>query len=285
MVRTGKILLAIMLAATLLAGCGGKDNPPSDSPSESPSETATQSPEAPAGIGLLSDGVLQVGCEIGYPPFEVFADDGTTPIGLDIDLATALAAQLGLEVQFVNTAWDGIFSGLDANKYDCIISAVTIKADRMEEMDFTQPYIENWQSISVKKGSPPVTSMDGLNGLRVGYQGETTSDEYLTELIEAGAIVCEVSPYDKVLNCYDDLRFGRLDAVLADSTVADGYIAREPDMFEITWLQSSDPDAEAEKFGVAVKKGNKLLLDTLNAAMQTLEENGRLDEIRGEWLS
>jgi polar amino acid transport system substrate-binding protein len=258
---------------------------PPDTPDAQPSETSPATTGPAEGVALLTPGVLTVGSEIGYPPFEFFADDGVTPIGLDIDLATELARELGVEVRFENTAWDGIFAGLDVDKYDCVISAVTIDADRLLTMDFTQSYIENWQSITVKKGSAPVTSVEGLDGLRVGFQGETTSDDYLNDLIDSGALTCEMNPYDKVLGAFDDLRLGRLDAVIADSTVADGYIAREPDNFELSWIQSTDPGAEAEVFGVAIKKGNTQLVDALNAALQKLEASGRLDEIRSEWLS
>jgi polar amino acid transport system substrate-binding protein len=256
-----------ILSAALLAGCGEKADKPQDA------------------VAFLTPGVLTVGSEIGYPPFESFADDGVTPIGLDIDLAREIARELGVEVRFENTAWDGIFAGLDANKYDCVMSAVTIDAGRLLEMDFTQSYIENWQSITVKKGAAPVTSVEGLAGLKVGYQGETTSDMYLADLIDSGALVCETYPYDKVLGAFDDLRLGRLDAVIADSTVADGYISREPDNFELTWHQSTQPGAEAEVFGIAVKKGNSQLVDALNSALQRLEESGKLDAIRKEWLS
>jgi polar amino acid transport system substrate-binding protein len=310
MKKFAMILLACLLSAALLASCTPSADPappsgsepsdetsqepvsPSETPEEEPSDTLdttgagepSQAPEAD-GAALLTPGVLTVGSEIGYPPFELYADDGVTPIGLDIDLAKEIAKDLGVEVKFENTEWAGIFAGLGADRYDCVMSAVTINAERLLEMDFTQSYIENWQSITVKKGSVPVTSVDGLSGLRVGYQGETTSDEYLNALIDAGTLTCETFPYDKVLGAFDDLRLGRLDAVIADSTVADGYLSRQPDDFELSWSQSTEPGAEAEVFGIAVKKGNTQLVDALNAALQRLEASGRLEEIRQEWLS
>jgi polar amino acid transport system substrate-binding protein len=312
MKKFAMILLACILSAALLASCAPSAEPtppsasggaPDSAPTElesppgtpdaqpaetSPATTGAAEPSAPPpaeGVALLTPGVLTVGSEIGYPPFEFFADDGVTPIGLDIDLAKEIARELGVEVRFENTAWDGIFAGLDVDKYDCVMSAVTINAGRLLEMDFTQSYIENWQSITVKKGSAPVTSAEGLDGLRVGFQGETTSDEYLTNLIDSGALTCVLNPYDKVIGAFDDLRLGRLDAVIADSTVADGYITREPDNFELTWHQSVDPDAEAEVFGVAIKKGNAQLADALNSALQRLEASGKLEDIRQEGLS
>ncbi|MDR3238819.1 MAG: transporter substrate-binding domain-containing protein, partial [Clostridiales bacterium] len=207
-----------------------------------------------------------------------------TPVGLDIALGQAIAEELGLQWEVEDTAWDGIFAGLDINKYDVVISAVTIDEERKVTMDFSTPYIENWQAIVVKKGNPPVNSMLELNGLSVGYQQATTSDKILKRMIESGGIECAVNEYDKVLNAFDDLRLGRTDAVLCDSTVADGYLAREPDNFEITWIQSSEEGAEAETFGVAMKKGNAKLQEAINVALDNLSKSGQLDEIRKNWL-
>lgn len=235
--------------------------------------------------GLLNNGVLKVAMEIGYPPFEYYADDGVTPMGMDVELAAEIAKILGVRIEYEDTAWDGIFSGLDIDKYDAVISAVTINATRIEDMDFSTPYIENWQSITVKTNDPAVTSMEGLNGLIVGYQDATASAEILEEMIATGAVSCTTAAYDKVMNAFDDLRLGRVNCVLADSTVAEGYVNREPDQFEITWHQKNVSGAEAEKFGVAVKKGNAALQDAINKALKQLEDNGTLDRLRSTWLS
>jgi len=309
--------MAFSLIAAMLPGCGGVTTTGSGgadtaaasseavaAASTAPSETVAAASEtaAPADasseavaanadanastgdLGLLKPGVLQIGCEIGYPPFEYFGDDGTTPIGFDIDLGDAIAQELGVQPVRVDTAWDGIFAGLAAKKYDCIISAVTINADRAQTMDFSTPYIENWQSIVIKKGNTPITSVKGLEGLKVGYQGSTTSDDYLNNQIKTGVLNCQTFPYDKILNCFDDLNLGRLDAVICDSTVADGYISREPDKYEISWLQSSEAGAEAETFGVAVDKGNTQLLNAVNDALQKMKDSGKLDELLKSWF-
>ncbi|GHV41117.1 basic amino acid ABC transporter substrate-binding protein [Clostridia bacterium] len=237
-------------------------------------------------VGLLNADTLKVGMEIGYPPFELFADDGVTPIGLDVDLANALAKELGVKVDLQNTAWDGIFTGLDIDKYDVVISAATIDPDRKLVMDFSDPYIKNWQSIVVRKDSAPITSVQGLAGLKVGYQESTTSDDYLNDLIDSGAVSkVETFEYDKVTNVFDDLKLGRLDAVICDSVVSDGYILRDPDSFVLSWIQSSEPGAEAEEFGVAVKKGNTKLKTAIDAALKKLKDNGELDKILNNWLS
>ena len=263
-----KIFTALSLIAALLPGCAGS--------------AATSG--SGGDIGLLKAGTLQVGCEIGYPPFEYFGDDGTTPVGFDIDLGNMIAEELGVKKVLIDTAWDGIFAGLSAKKYDCVISAVTINAERAQTMEFSTPYIENWQSIVVKKGNPPITSVKGLDGKKVAYQGSTTSDEYLNNQIKTGVLNCQTFPYDKVLNCFDDLDLGRVDAVICDSTVADGYVAREPAKYEISWIQSSEKGAQAETFGVAMDKGNTKLLNAINSALKKMKDSGKLEELRKTWF-
>ena len=262
--RISALLLGIFVSLALFTGCNKASK---------------------TDIGLLTSGVIKVGMEIGYPPFEYFADDGTTPIGLDVDLATAIAEHLGIKVEFEDTAWEGIFSGLGIDKYDVVMSSVTINGERMQTMDFSNPYIENWQSIVIKKGSPPITSVEDLEGLLVGYQGATTSDDYLADMIATGVVNCQVAAYDKVINCFDDLRLGRIDAAIVDSVVSEGYVEREPDVFEITWHQKNVVGAEPELFGVAIKKGNTKLQEAINGALAALEQSGKLDEIRQNWLA
>jgi polar amino acid transport system substrate-binding protein len=211
-------------------------------------------------------------------------DDGGNPIGFDIDMGKEIAKILGVPIEHQDTAWEGIFAGLDIDKYDAVISAVTIRGDRQLVMDFSDPYIENWQAIAVRKGDPPVTSLEALNGLNVGLQASTASHDLLDEMIELGQLSCSISPYDKVLNAFEDLRLGRVDCILTDSTVAEGYVRREPDVFEISWHQKDEPGAEAEIFGIAMKKGNTLLVNAINDALRQLEANGKLDELRSEWL-
>jgi polar amino acid transport system substrate-binding protein len=236
-------------------------------------------------VGLMQSGKLKVGSEIGYPPFEYFTDD-MTPVGLDIDIANEIAAKIGAEVEFVNTEFTMILTGLDTNQYDIAMSAITINGERKEQVDFSTPYVENWQAIVVKKGSAPIESMKGLEGLKVGLQDGTTSHEFITDMIDSGQLTnTEPSAYAQVLSAMEDLELGRVDAVLTDSTVAEGYISREPDLYEITWHQQDDAGAQAEQFGIAVKKGNSDLLKAVNDALAELEKSGRLNELRGEWLN
>ena len=277
MKRILAILCALAMAALLFAGCGG-----TDTPTEPPT---TSFENQPAELQLIVPGTLTVGTEIGYPPFEQFADDGTTPIGLDIELATKLAEMLGVAVAFQNTDFEGILDGLGTDKYDVVMSAVTITAARKEKVDFSSDYIENWQSIVVRKGAEPVDSPEGMNGKTVALQKATTSTEFLDKLTSTGAITCTDRPYEKVMDCFNDLKLGRADLVLCDSVVAEAYVEREPDEFEISWHESTVEGAEPELFGIGVKKGNADLLDAINAALAELEASGWMDDLRQRWLA
>lgn len=146
-------LIAVMTAC-LFAGCGSKkdenanDATVTDETQVTGDETGDEDADASentidmSNVTLINDGVLTIGAEIGYPPFEDFADDGTTPIGFDVDFAKALGEKLGVDVNFINTSFDGILGGIGVN-YDVVISAVTINDERKENCLFSTPYITN----------------------------------------------------------------------------------------------------------------------------------------------
>ena len=102
-------------------------------------------------LNLVEDGKLIIGLEAGYPPMEYTDDSGLEFIGFDIDLAKKLGEMFGLEVEFVNTSFDGIFAGLDKGQYDMIIAAVSITPERQEAYEMTEPYISNKLVIVTNK--------------------------------------------------------------------------------------------------------------------------------------
>ena len=227
-----------------------------------------------AGGLTLEKGTLTIGMEIGYPPFEYFDTDGTTPIGFDVQLGKALADKLGLEVDFIDTKWDGIFAGLNTDKYDVIISAVTITPERLEEFNFTKPYIGNAQALVLLKDTElTVKSPEECTGLKVGYQAETTTDIYMTKLKKEGLDFKE-KEYEKVINVFDDLSLGRIDVAACDSVVALNYANAEDSKYQIVWQGTAD-----ETFGVCIKKGNDALTAKLDAALAEIKAEGKLTEI------
>jgi polar amino acid transport system substrate-binding protein len=225
----------------------------------------------------IKSGVLMIGMEIGYPPLEYYADDGVTPAGFDVEMGKAVAAKLGLEPEFVDVAWDGIFAGVQTEKYDCIMSSVTITPERLDTLNFTRPYIGNAMTIVVAKNSPiRIEKPEDIAGYRVTYQAETTADIYATRLADSG-VRFDTFEYDKVMNCFDELKLGRVDVIVVDSLVAFEYLDREPDAFQFAWQGTAD-----EQFGVALKKGNDALTAELDRALDELFDDGTMLKISND---
>jgi len=223
----------------------------------------------------IEKGKLKVAMEIGYPPFEYFAEDGRTPEGFDVELAKEIGKRLGLTVEFVDTAWDGILAGLDTDRYDVIMSAMTITDERKVNYDFAQPYVGNAQAIILSKNSKvSVTKPEDLSGLRVGYQAETTSDFFIEKYAKDHGFKFKANEYDKVMNAYDDLQFGRVDAVVSDALVAVDYLGKPNTVFVQVWAGTPD-----EYMGPCVKKGNKALLDKINKAIDDIKADGTMKKI------
>jgi polar amino acid transport system substrate-binding protein len=229
-----------------------------------------------AGGLTIEKGTLLVGMEIGYPPMEYYGEDGKTPIGFDVDMANAIAAKMGLKAKFIDTAWDGIFDGVNTGKYDCIMSSVTISPERLAAHNFSKPYIANNLAIVLLKGSSVrINSPSDLAGLGVAYQAETTSDFYLADYGKANNINFTTYEYDKVMNCFDELKLGRVDAIITDKLVAVDYVAGADSPFEIVW-EGSDL---GEFFGICMKKGNDALTAEIDKALDALFADGTMLKI------
>ena len=266
---------AVLMSATLLAGCGTKVED-----TGAVSSAQTESKYDLSGVTLMSEGVLSVGEEVGYPPFEDFAEDGTTPIGYDVDIITEVARRLGLKVNIINTAWDGIFAGID-NNYDVVCSACTITEERKQSMAFSTPYISNYQAVILKAGDTrTISSFNDLDGMTVALQKETTSDELISDYKSTGTINVEIVANEKILSCFTQLDNGEVDAVVVDSTVADGYLAKNPDAY----IYAYKDEAEAEYFGIAMGKDNTALKAAIDQALADMEADGFIAETYAYWF-
>lgn len=229
-----------------------------------------------ADAATIKDGVLMVGLEIGYPPMEYFDTDGATPIGFDVEIAGALADYLGLELELVDTSWDGIFAGVDTGKYDCIISSVSITPEREEQFSMTRPYVSN-HTVLIVPNESEVDSLEALNGHSTAVQAETTSDDYMKE--HGAELGVELFQYDKVINCFDDLKAGRTDTVFTDSVVAAYYLGDDAANYKTVWEND-----ELEPIGICLKKDNTALTETLDAALDALAADGTLGTIAEKYF-
>jgi polar amino acid transport system substrate-binding protein len=221
----------------------------------------------------ITPGVLTVGMEIGYPPMEYMDADGK-PTGFDVQMAKAIGKKLGLEVQFVDTAWDGIFAGIDTGKYDCAMSAVTINDARLRAHNFTKPYMANTLAMVLLKDSKVTAqSPEECAGLNVAYLEESTADTYMTALAEKG-LKFTPREYEKVIYGFNELELGRVEVVVTDLMVAYDYIAPADSPFKIVWKSTED-----DKFGVCLKKGNDALTAEIDKALDALFADGTMLKI------
>ncbi|MCR4946291.1 MAG: transporter substrate-binding domain-containing protein [Lachnospiraceae bacterium] len=277
-----KRIVAALCAAMMVLGlsaCGAGNAGGQSAGQSSGEDKPAASTIDVSGAKLMSDGVLSVGCEVGYPPFEDFAEDGTTPIGYDIDIITAVAEKLGLKANIINTAWDGIFAGIGVN-YDVTCSAVTITPERQETMIFSTPYINNYQAVVLLADDDrKVESFNDLDGLSIALQKETTSDILMSDYKSTGTIDVQIVANEKVTSCFTQLQNGEVDAVVVDSTVADGYI-NSSDAFKIVYKDESEP----EQFGIAMAPDNTELQKAINQALAELEAEGFIKETYDYWF-
>lgn len=242
----------------------------------SSTEAATDAAALTAEVTTIKDGTLMVGVEIGYPPMEYFDTDGATPIGFDVEVANALADYLGLDLELVDTSWDGIFAGVDTGKYDCIISCVSITDERKEQFNLTKPYVSNHTVLIVPNDSE-IDSMEALNGHSTAVQAETTADDYMKE--HSAELGVELFQYDKVINCFDDLKTGRTDSVFTDSVVAAYYLGDEASNYKTVWEND-----ELEPIGICLKKGNDGLTQAIDDALGALSADGTLGTIAEKYF-
>lgn len=227
----------------------------------------------------IKEGVLTIGTEFGYPPFEYLDEDGKTLIGFDVDMWNEICRRINLEPKFYDTQWAGLFSALETNRYDCVISAVTITPERQKKFLITKPYIQNGQCFIInKKSGIDVPAPENLEGLKVAYQAETVSDVYVTELVEKG-MKFETFEYDKLLDAFDDLRFGRVDVVVAESVASGIIVKKYSDSLKVSY--AGDKDAF---FGILVNKNNQKLFEKIQDALDDMYLDGWMKENEDKWL-
>lgn len=210
-----------------------------------------------------------------WPPME-FVDEQKNLVGYAIDMVQAVAKEAGFKAEIKNTAWDGIFAGLAAGKYDAIASSVSITDDRKKSMDFSEPYYTVRQALIVRKDSN-ATTLNDLNGQKVGGQIGTTG--YFT-IKKASNL--EAKSYDEIGLAMEDLNVGRLAAVVCDDPVAANYaLKRYKDSLKIVQIIEG---GEVEEYGFVVNKGNDEVLELINKGLALVKEKGIDKELQLKWI-
>ena len=217
-------------------------------------------------------GYLLVGSDVTYPPFE-YMENGK-PVGFDVDLINLIAVEMGLNgAQIIDTAWDGIFAALKAEKFDIIISSVTITEERQKEMLFSEPYYDSGQIIAVRKNETRINDENDLVGKVVGVQINTTGD-FAAQKIQG---IKEIKRYDDIQQAFQDLEIGRIDAILNDLPV-NAWFAKERNVKLVGKLLT------VEQYGICARLEDRDLIEEINRALRSLRESGKYNELYLKWF-
>jgi polar amino acid transport system substrate-binding protein len=219
---------------------------------------------------------IVIATDATWPPMEM-VNESKEIVGFDIDLMKAAAAAGGFTVEFKNTAWDGIFAGLEAGEYDAVMSSVTITDERKQTMDFSVPYINAGQILVVRKETSGVEKLDQLKGKSVGAQIGTTGSFEVEKV--AGV---ELKTYDEIGLAFEDLINGRIEAVVCDTPVA-AQFALQNENYKGKLKIVGKPFTE-ELYGVAAKKGNSKVLDLVNKGLSKVLNTNTYKQIEAKWL-
>ncbi|WP_028455266.1 basic amino acid ABC transporter substrate-binding protein [Chitinilyticum litopenaei] len=229
------------------------------------------------GAGLLgqaqaADKVYTVGTDATFAPFEML-NEKREVVGFDAELMHALAARAGIKIKLVNTPWEGLFAGLNNGERDIVAAAVTITPERKQSMDFSEPYFEAKQLLVVPAGSK-VNSLAELKGKKVGVQTGTTGDTVAQK--QFGKASPDIRRFENIVLALTELKDGGIAAVVADNGVVKNYLVNNP---QHKFRTVEDPGFAKEYYGIAVKKGNKALLEKINKGLAAMRADGSYDKI------
>ncbi|HET9437686.1 MAG TPA: basic amino acid ABC transporter substrate-binding protein [Gaiellaceae bacterium] len=268
--RNLTLLIAALLALAVVAGCGGDDD---DEGADGPeaAETGAADGEGLPEFSTVEDGVLTVGSDIPFPPFEFREGDELT--GFDVDLMEEIASRLGLdEVRWVDTSFDTIFTQLAGGRFDAIASATTITEERSQIVSFTEPYYLAQQALTVNTAeTPDLTSVDGLSsGDVVAVQQGTTGEIWARENVPEGV---QIRSFPEAPDTYTALEAGNVTAVVFDEPSALSEAERREDLEVVVTIDTG------ERYGFPVNPENDELLEAMNAVLAEMIEDGTYDEI------
>ena len=252
------LTMAVLMVLTTfgLTGCGSSDFTPVD-------EMET----------------LRVGLDDSFPPMGFRDSDGDL-IGFDIDLATALCEEWGIEVEFVPIVWESMTMELESKNIDCVWNGMSITPERLENLELTDKYLNNKIVLmSLADGGVDVTDPAQLADLNVGTQAGSAALDMLRANEEYESFKDKVVEYETYTDAIMDLKAGRLDVIAVDQVLGE-YTNNNlgGEMKECTYSLGDD------YYVIGVAKGNTDLRDKLNELLKTLVDNGKAAEISEEWF-
>ncbi|WP_418550073.1 basic amino acid ABC transporter substrate-binding protein [Hungatella sp.] len=206
-----------------------------------------------------------------FPPYEYH--ENNTIVGIDADIARAIADQMGMELEIQDMAFDSLIPAIQSGKADFAAAGMTVNEERLRNVDFTETYAEAAQVIIVKEGSAIAAPAD-LTGKKIGVQTGTTGDIYADDVENA-----EVQRFNKGMEAVMALTQDKLDAVIIDREPAKVFVK------ENEGLKILDEAFTEEEYAIAIKKSNTELLEKMNAAIKELKESGELQKIVDKYIT
>lgn len=276
-----KQLFAVATAAVLafsMTACSSGSTQTTEAATEAADAAETEATEAEAdaeteaeGETEAAGGVLVMATNAEFEPWEFH--DGDKIVGIDPEIAAAIAEKLGMELEIEDMAFDSIIPAVTSGKADFGAAGMTVTEDRLQSVDFTDTYAESAQVIIVKEDSDITGSAD-LEGKVVGVQLGTTGDILASEMVGDE----NVERYNKGFEAVQALMQGKIDAVVIDSAPATVFVEQGEG------LVLCDEKMSQEEYAIAVKKGNTELLEKINTALNELKEDGTIDEIVNKYI-
>lgn len=286
-----KKLIAVLLAGAMcasLAACGSKAEEPAAAPAETeapaeaetPAEDDAQEPaedaeasgsEASGEFTTVTEGVLTMGTNATFPPYEFY--DGDVIVGIDAEIAQLLAEKLGLTLEIQDMDFTAIVTSVQAGKIDIGLAGMTVTEERLENVNFTDSYATGVQVIIVKEGSE-IASVDDLEGKLIGVQEGTTGHSYCSDDYGEENVVAYANGATAVQN----LVSGSVDCVVIDQQPAISFVEANEG------LKILDTEYVIEDYAAAISKDNEGLMNALNAALKELIADGSIQEILDKYI-
>ncbi len=266
-----KKLVSVVLAATMmvsLAACGG-----SSSKEETPAASSAASSAAVSeGLTTVTEGKLTMSTNAAFPPYEMTTDDGGFE-GIDVEIATAIAEKLGLELQIDDMGFDAALLAAQQGKSDIVMAGVSVTEDRLAVMDFSDSYATAVQSVIVKEGSD--VTLDNLGDKMIGTQTATTGNIYTTDDYGEDHVIA----YDNGAIAIQALQNGQVDCVVIDNAPAKAFVAAN------SGLQILDTEYVTESYAIGMQKGNTALVEAVNNALKELTDDGTVQSIIDKYIT
>jgi polar amino acid transport system substrate-binding protein len=250
------IILSVLMVASLLAGCG----------SSSTNE-----------LNTIEDGKLIMSTNAAFPPYEM-TDDAGNFIGIDVEVAQAIADKLGLELVIDNMEFTAALEAAQNGKSDMVMAGVTVTEDRLMVMDFSDSYATGIQVVIVPNGSD-IAAIEDLEGKKIGTQMGTTGYIYASDSPENGGYGEDnVVAYDNGITAVQALLNGQIDAVIIDNAPAQAFVAENPGLkiLEAEWV--------TENYAIGFAKGNTKLIEAVNKALAELIADGTVQKIVDKYI-